>query len=388
MQTAIDDLSIPRRGFFQLLGAASAAVGLGLSKEASAEADHREIWLAATWQSGRHYYAGLVGWDGLSRDSAPRIRSQIQLPSRAHGVHVEPDGSLLVVARRPGDWLLRWHPDRNETPGHWHWIDDDHRFTGHVLGGSAAGIWTTETRLEHARGFVSLRDPSSLERVHTWPTEGFDPHMMWRLADALGALPAGTLLVANGGIPTLPETGRVKHDLHRMDASLVAFAPFTGERLGAWRLSDPRLSIRHLTFDPLSQRVGIALQAQHDSDLDQRRAPVLAVFDGSSLTACTEQPPQDGYGGDLCARPGGGFLVGCPKSNRVVAFDGDGHWLAQWHQTSACSLDQRDGHWWSGGENAVLEGSGASPAGVAREVAAFSRGQLRFDNHWRVWTSA
>ncbi|GAA6142246.1 hypothetical protein NBRC116584_20640 [Hydrogenophaga sp. 5NK40-0174] len=330
-----------------------------------------------------------MGWDAGAPDKKAVVRAQLRLPSRAHGVHVEQDGSILVAARRPGDWLLRWNPSRADDTAQWFWIDDDHRFTGHVLGSDDGNIWTTETRLEDARGLVSRRDPHTFERLQSWPTGGFDPHMMLRLPVALGALPAGTLLVANGGIPTLAETGRLKRDLDRMDASLAAFHGSTGEALGRWTLGDPRLSIRHLSFDSQSQQVGTGLQAQHDADSLRLAAPVLALFDGWSLRTATGQPGLDGYGGDLCARPGGGFLVGCPKSNQLAAFDAEGRWLEQWPMASACAVDQRDGRWWAGGENAVFHGVDAS-SGLSRRVSdqSGSATSVRLDNHWRLWSTA
>lgn len=82
---------------------------------------------------------------------ALKVHAALEVPSRAHGVCPLGDGSVVAVARRPGDWLVRWHPAQ-ATP-QWHWQTTDHRypdrtFNGHVLSGLAGAdgehLYTTE----------------------------------------------------------------------------------------------------------------------------------------------------------------------------------------------------------------------------------------------------
>src|SRR5690606_21978582 len=70
--------------------------------------------LLATWFTGERQYAGRL-W--LTAD-ALQVREQTELPTRAHGLARWPDGSVLIAARRPGDWLLRWWPDSGERTWH------------------------------------------------------------------------------------------------------------------------------------------------------------------------------------------------------------------------------------------------------------------------------
>jgi hypothetical protein len=46
------------------------------------------------------------------------VSAALDVPTRAHGVWAEAGGTLLAVARRPGDWLLRWRPDARRRQGH------------------------------------------------------------------------------------------------------------------------------------------------------------------------------------------------------------------------------------------------------------------------------
>ena len=329
--------------------------------------------LLAAWQSDNEQCIGLID---LSVDEA-RVAHRLQVPTRAHGLFVEAGGSVLAMARRPGDWLVRWHPTSGATQ--WQWIEDDHRFNGHVMA-SADGktLWTTETVRDSGQGRVALRDASTLARTAAFATQGMDPHEMLVLPARVGEVPAGSLLVANGGIPTQPETGRAKRDLERMDASLVALDGASGCVLGQWRLEDPRLSIRHLAWDAVSGRVGIALQAEHGDVLARHAAPLLAVWDGSSLKSAEEQPALAGYGGDICARPGGGFLVSCTRAHKVAQFSGNGHWEICFALEDACALDEVAGTWWSAGRSCALIGSDTHFKRTSAKLPA----HYRMDNHW------
>lgn len=64
-----------------------------------------------------------------------------------------------------------------------------------------------------------------------------------------------------------------------MDSSLVRLQGDSGALLRQWRLSDQRLSLRHLAWNTQRNVLGIALQAEHDQETERSMAPVLALFD-------------------------------------------------------------------------------------------------------------
>ncbi|UCU94259.1 DUF1513 domain-containing protein [Hydrogenophaga taeniospiralis] len=343
---------------------------------------HRTTLLAA-WQQDQEQRIGLLSADA-SQWSAQR---SLVVPTRAHGLWAEAGGSVLAVARRPGDWLLRWRP--GQAKAQWHWIDGDRRFNGHVItSADGATLWTTETDLDTAQGRLGVRDAASLDKTGEWATHGMDPHQLLALPQAVGGLPAGTLMVANGGIPTLPETGRSKRELGRMDASLAALHPASGELLGQWRLDDPYLSIRHLAWDPVSNTLGIALQAEHPDQAAHQAAPVLAVWDGRTLRAAEGQPALAGYGGDICALPRGGFAVSCPRVNQLALFGAQGRWRQAIEHVEAYALASDRQQWWlasSRGQVGLLHGGtdgtdGAEPSrsrAPDRDTLA-----VQIENHW------
>lgn len=339
--------------------------------------------LIAAWQDRDEQRIGQLSVGETSWS----VQHSLVVPTRAHGLWAEPDGHVLAVARRPGDWLLRWHPRSGKAQ--WHWIDGDRRFNGHVTaraGGTT--LWTTETDLDSAQGRIGVREARVLERTDEWATHGMDPHQLLELPRAVGDFPAGTLMVANGGIPTLPETGRSKRALGRMDSSLVALHPASGALLGQWRLADPFLSIRHLAFDRVSGTLGVALQAEHPPGHPDPKArasaPVLAVWDGRALRAAEGQPPVAGYGGDICALPpseGGGFAVSCPRTSQLMLYDAHGDWQRALAHRDACALASQGSRWWLGGATTLLSGR-AHGGPFAITAARGTAPGVQLDNHW------
>jgi len=252
-----------------------------------------------------------------------RIKSAQAVPSRAHGLWVQPDGGFVAVAVRPGMWILRCDAQGQAVQ----WLHMDSESEGRTLDGhvcaSADGQWlyTAETSPRSGQGWVSVRDRLTLRKVAQWRTYGVEPHQL--LLDA-----EGNLMVANGGI--LRADGDKKRDLQLMDSSLVRMDPRTGERLGQWRLKDRRLGIRHMAWSQPAMSgdghrvtdkplLGIALQNEHDDVIRRRASPVLAVWDGETLqTPAPGGEHGGGYSGDIIGTPDGGFALSCLRSNTAL----------------------------------------------------------------------
>lgn len=355
--------------------------------------------LAAAWESAAGYQVGVLEM-GVPAPAAGapalNIRAAIDLPTRAHGLLREPGGTVLAVARRPGDWLLRWRPDGTALA--WSWVEPGRALNGHVLySADSRTLYTTETDLETGAGLIGLRDAATLEKTSEWPTAGMDPHELLLDSD-------GSLIVANGGIPVRPETGRAKTQLQRMDPSLVRLDTRSGEVRGQWRLADPRLSIRHIAWGATSaagpRLLGIALQAEHDDPAVKAAAPVLAVFDGRKLQPWTTGTdagggrPLAGYGGDIAAIAGG-FAVSCPRARGVALWRSDGQWTGFLPLDEACALasdadtSKTNFQATSGKQTSDLPASllvGGRPNALRRDPAGnavtMALQGVRLDNHW------
>jgi hypothetical protein len=272
-----------------------------------------------------------------------RVTSSLPVQGRAHGLLAEADGGFLAVATRPGRWLLRCDAQGQLVVRHRLDAETPLRtLGGHVLA-SADGQWlyTTETDTRDGSGWIGVREHRTLRRVAQWPTHGLDPHHL--TLDTSGAL-----LVLNGGIPRTAD-GR-KTRLETMDPSLVRLDPRRGERLGQWRLDDPRLSLRHLAWGLPVQAdehgparaplLGIALQAEHDDAAQRRDAPLLALWDGQDLRLANRSVAGAGYAGDIAPGPGGGFIVSGQRSHEGLLWHPDApeRWTSIARLTEPCAL--------------------------------------------------
>lgn len=315
--------------------------------------------LAASWQEadGNHR----LGILDLSGDTA-RVLARLDLPSRAHEVCVLPGGVVLAVARRPGDWMLRW--DWRSGRHAWTWAEPERVFTGHALHDAHRGrIYTAEMRLESGAGVIGVRRADSLALLAEWETHGRDPHEL--------AFFRGQLLVANGGIETRPETGRAKLSLDTMDSSL-ALLDGQGRLAGQWQLADRRLSLRHLAVMPGPEggRVGIAMQAEHDDPAARSRAPLLALFDGERLRACGASAGLAGYAGDISVL-GPHFVVSATRGDCLARFDAEGTAVDRWPLRGVCALAGTQSLYAAGTHNLLL--------GAPQRLRSIPH---RLDNHW------
>ena len=215
---------------------------------------------------------------------------------------------------------------------------------------------------------ITARGDGAAHRAE-WPTHGIDAHeLVWDAMNEHG------LIVANGGVPTQPETGRVKRHLERMDSSLVRLDARDGTLSGQWRLEDPRLSLRHMAWNAEARALGIALQAEHDDEQAKARAPVLARFDGHSLGPVSAPVPLAGYGGDIAAL-GNTFAVSCPRAQGVALYGAGGAWDRFLPLAEACALASASAVLWAGGHPAAL--TWAHDTWATRSAP-----DVRLDNHW------
>lgn len=369
--------ALPRRRFLAALS--SLAIG-GAARAAPAELRAPRQRLAAAWRlpdgsAGELDRVGVLEIDWAA--SRISVLADHPAPGRAHGLLAMPDGGFVAVANRPGRWLLRC--DAQGRVMQRHALDDDgapHTLGGHaMLSADGQRLFTCETNPDTGDGWIGVRSPDTLRRVGEFPSQGLDPHQM--LLDG-----EGRLWVANGGIPRLRD-GR-KTALERMAPSLVQLAADDGRLLAQHRLDDARLSLRHMAWaEGGGERLGVALQAEHDDEARRREAPLLAVLEDGRLSVPTHDAQGAGYAGDIAAGPGGGFVLSGQRTGR-------GLW---WHPGAAtelvrvaklgepCALAH-----WDGGRGVLI----AARLGVARWHISDAPRMLRWpmpmspDNHWML----
>ena len=321
--------------------------------------------LAAWQQTTGRYQLGVLQLNPGRADFF-EVQWAVDLPNRPHGLMHLQDDDYLVIARRPGDWMMRLNVRTGKTARFWQ--EADRHLNGHsaVFGDF---LYTTETDVLRGGGggVLGVRNRSTFELLDVWSTHGRDPHEMLVIEQGGFGIKEPFLLVANGGIPTHADMGRTRLNLLDMDSSVVALQPSTGELLKKWVLNDPQLSLRHMA-NHSSGIVGIAMQAQHDNAEQRNATSVLALLDAQGLHTVPESTGMKGYAGDIAATLEG-FAISCGKSNTALRFDVQGKCLGRFAAESACALAALGDRVWVGYQSRQPESADNS---------------LVLDNHWMV----
>jgi hypothetical protein len=325
-------LAISRRDALKLLAAGALA---GMAPSGSARSERADGARSGAWLGARGDREGRYGVARI--DARGAARAHTPLPFRAHAVAVSPDARTAVaVARRPGT-LAALLDAGGRVVGTFH-ADAGRHFEGHGAF-SADGLlfFTSENDYAAGRGVVGVRSVAEgFRRIAEWPSAGIGPHEL-----ALGA-DGRTLVVANGGILTHPDSGRTTLNPDSMSPSLARLAADSGRLLDQAAL-DPRLaplSIRHLAVTP-SDDVVFGVQ---DEGLGDPGAPVVGVWRRSGsldLLAPRSAPARaQGYVGGVALDLGGRLAAASePREGRVAFFEvSGGRWLSEVAAEDACGV--------------------------------------------------
>ncbi len=238
-------MDIRRRKFLKALSASCMLLPLSKFTAASVTAQEKQAYFLSTSRR----YDGKFYLNGLDNRGTP-VFSTV-LPERGHGIVSQPNGSHgVIAARRPGYFFLVFDKYTGQIHRHLNSAEDRHSY-GHVLF-SKEGRWlySSENDFDHARGVISVRDShNGYEVINEFPSYGIGPHEMVMLSDNR------TLVVANGGILTHPDTGRTRLNLDTMSPSLAYIDTQSGELVELVQLEARfhQNSIRHLAVNKQDQ---------------------------------------------------------------------------------------------------------------------------------------
>ena len=108
-------------------------------------------------------------------------------------------------------------------------------------------LFTTENDFENAKGAIGVWNTDNrYERIGEWDSHGIGPHDISLMPDGM------TLVIANGGIQTHPDSGRAKLNIPDMKPSLVFLNVRNGSVISKIALPSElhKNSIRHLDAWP------------------------------------------------------------------------------------------------------------------------------------------
>lgn len=327
-----------RRSF--LAGALGAAIA---PKIGWAMAGAPRLLAAAKTGSGYRLY-------GL--DEAGEEVFSLPLPGRGHAAAAHPTApEAIAFARRPGGFALVIDCIRGDVLARLDAPEGRH-FYGHgAFSGDGDLLYTPENDFETGDGRIGVwRRSAGWARVGDLPSGGVGPHDMLRL-------PGGGFVVANGGLMTHPDSGRVVLNLPVMQPNL-AYLSDAGEIEEVLELPEAfrKNSIRHLALrgDGL---VAFAMQWQGDGPgpallgLHRRGSdPVMATAPAAA------HAEMRGYAGSV-AFSGDGRLAGItsPRGSLAQVFDAKtGAFVAAHPAQDVCGLARAEtGFIASGGDGVV-----------------------------------
>lgn len=222
-----------RRNFLKHCMTVAAAACWSAPLPALAHARPNNRLTAFSTRDGQHF-VGVI-------DPLGRLVHRLPVSSRGHGARISADGSrALFFARRPGDWMLLMNPETGELLTRTRASQGRH-FYGHgAFSHDGKTVFTTENDFEAARGVIGIYDADNLKRLGEWESRGVGPHEIALLNRS------NTLVVANGGILTHPDTGRIKLNLGDMRPRLTYIDSISGRELESLAPPHHQLSLRHL----------------------------------------------------------------------------------------------------------------------------------------------
>jgi len=229
----------------------------GLVPQATwADAGSPAFLSAAKKPNGNYVLCGL-GADGT-------IRFEVPIAARGHAAAAHPMAPRAVAfARRPGTFAIVLDCVRGTQVAELTAPPGRH-FYGHgVFSADGELLFTTENDYDAGAGRVGVWDArNGFVRVGEFSSGGVGPHDIKLMPDGQ------TLVVANGGIETHPESGRTKLNLPSMRSNL-SYLSIDGTVIAKMELGaeHQRNSIRHLALSDAGD-VAFAMQWQGDIGVD------------------------------------------------------------------------------------------------------------------------
>ncbi len=329
-------VQVHRRSFLTmaLLGAASPALAIPQVSE-------RPVFLSAASDSDTGHWVKAF----TIRDNHFEELYSHHLPERAHDVVLHPRKQHYVtIARRPGTFMLLGDVQSGAVLQELDAAAERH-FYGHgVFSADGEYFYTTEnayndTHGEHGRIGVWRfnHTAGTLERINEFYSYGIGPHELLLMPDQ------ETLVIANGGIRTHPDSERDKLNIDIMQPSLVYIERQTGKLLEMHSLPAEyhQASIRHIDVNASSQ-VAIAIQFEGEPFMS---APLIATHRRGEAIRTLMAPEQvqsqlQQYVGSIRFDHSGRFFVAsCPRANVLTFWDAEnGEFISQLRARDVCGV--------------------------------------------------
>ncbi|WP_221799983.1 DUF1513 domain-containing protein [Oceanobacter mangrovi] len=214
--------------------------------------DGAEVWISAQGNEETGYFASWI----LDGEQQPLVQSAAS-QFRGHGLAQNPvkPSQAVMFSRRPGTHGLVVNLYSGAVEQVFECADGHHMHGHGVYTPDGNWLLTTESDYRSGTGKLIARNTSNWAIEAEFLTHGIGPHDVRLMPDNK------TLVVANGGLRTHPDSGREILNLDTMDPSLVYLSLYSGELISQHRLPESKASIRHLSVAD-DGTVAVATQVQ------------------------------------------------------------------------------------------------------------------------------
>ncbi|WP_067754822.1 DUF1513 domain-containing protein [Orrella dioscoreae] len=323
-------------------------------------------------------------YEAVLLDAMGRDAHAVALPERGHSFAIDAArGRAVIFGRQPGFYALAFDLRGRQAPRSLPLPEGRHFFGHGVFSPDGSRLFSTENDYEGGRSVVGVYDASpggQWRRLGEFDGGGIGAHEIILMPDGR------TLCLANGGILTHPDYGKLELNLADMRPSLAYLDTAHGEIVGKAELEPAlhQLSLRHLALagdgavwfgcqyvGPAAERP--ALVGRHR----RGRAPELFEGDPQGLRG------MENYVGTVAADASGTIMAtSSPVGGRVLYWDAaTGRQLGETLLPDGCGAAQDGigGFLLSSGHGDLLR---TGPGRDRKPVLAPSR-SLAWDNHLR-----
>lgn len=320
-------MALSRRAFL----ATAAAASLPVSPSLASDAGRVGWYMSGGADAGITHHAAVI-------DDAGRTRLAHELPARGHAAAVSPDGRTAVLcARRAGRFVTVIDLPALSAV-HEIAAQPDRHFYGHAcFSANGAVLFTTENAFDSGEGRIGVYDAvNGYRRLGEWRSHGIGPHELVLHPDGR------TLVVANGGILTHPDTGREPLNLDRMAPNIALIDSQTGDL--THRIEMPRtlslLSSRHLS---VSRAGTVAVVMQYQGGESETPPLIALVGDRQGLDFLNAPDPVQLAMANYCGsvafdRTGASFGVSSPRGNLFTFWQTDGRFRTSVSIADGCGI--------------------------------------------------
>lgn len=191
---------------------------------------------------------------------------------RGHGLALHPTkaDTALMFARRPGTQVIEVNLRTGAVQQAFQCQVGHHLFGHGCFSADGSILFTSEGDSLHDDGKIVLRDSQNYTLLGEYESYGIGPHEIKLHPDGK------TLVIANGGILTHPDSGREKLNLDTMSSNLTYLDAHTGKLLECATFDEPKASIRHIDVAN-DGTVAMAIQVQREAMSDNHLVALSAI---------------------------------------------------------------------------------------------------------------